>query len=300
MPVIDLRGKRALVAGVSDAGGFGFAIAKALYECGAQVSVASWPPALGIFETMLKRGKFAGAMKLSDGHLAKTDELVFEKIYPMDAAYDTMDDVPDDVKSHKRYAQRGDFSIQGLADNWKKDFGDNSLDVMVHSLANGPEVHLDLLDTSRKGYLAAIGMSTYSLTSLCHRLCPSMNKGGSVLSLSYLAAVQVIHGYGGGMSSAKAALECDTRYLSYQLARKYGLRINTISAGPFLSRAANATGVVGDYIEHYEKHAPLQEKLTQEEVSNFAAFMCSPLASGMTGSVVYVDKGFHTLGMSYG
>jgi len=101
------------------------------------------------------------------------------------------------------------------------------------------------------------------------------------------------------MSSAKAALECDTRYLSYQLGRRYGLRVNTISAGPYASRAANATGMVKDYIEHYEQHAPLQERLTQDEVANFAAFICSPLASGMTGSVVYVDKGFHALGMSY-
>jgi enoyl-[acyl-carrier protein] reductase I len=211
-----------------------------------------------------------------------------------------MEDVPDEVKNDRRYRQRGDFTIQGLADNWKKDFGDGSLDILVHSLANGPEVHLDLLETSRKGYLAALSASTYSLTSLCNRLSPMMNQGGSILSLSYLAAVQVIHGYGGGMSSAKAALECDTRYLSYQLGRRYGLRINTISAGPFLSRAANATGVVGDYIAHYEQHAPLQERLTQEEVANFAAFISSPLASGMTGSVVYVDKGFHALGMSYG
>lgn len=300
MPNIDLRGKRALVAGVADAGGFGFAIARALYECGATVSVASWPPAMGIFEKMLERGKFDEARQLGKDHLAATDQLEFEKIYPLDAMYDTMDDVPEEVKTNKRYASRGDFTMTGLADSWKKDFGDGSLDILVHSLANGPEVHLDLIETSRKGYLAALSASTYSLTGLCNKMCPLMNRGGSILSLSYLAAVQVIHGYGGGMSSAKAALECDTRYLSYQLGRRYGLRINTISAGPFLSRAANATGVVGDYIEHYEQHAPIQEKLTQEEVSNFAAFISSPLASGMTGSVVYVDKGFHALGMSYG
>ncbi len=299
MPTIDLRGKRALVAGVADATGFGFSIARALYECGAKVSVASWPPAMGIFEKMLERGKFDEDRKLSEGHLAETDMLQFEKIYALDAAFDVMEDVPEEVKSNKRYAERGDFTIQGLAQSWKSDFGDGSLDILVHSLANGPEVHLDLIETSRKGYLAALGTSAYSLTSLCHHLCPMMNKGGSILSLSYLAAAQVIHGYGGGMSSAKAALECDTRYLSYQLGRRYGLRVNTISAGPYASRAANATGIIQEYIQHYEQHAPLQERLTQEEVANFAAFISSPLASGMTGSVVYVDKGFHALGMSY-
>ena len=300
MPTIDLRGKRALVAGVADAGGFGFAIAKALYECGAKVSVASWPPAMGIFEKMWARGKFDEARKLAPGHLAETDMVEFEKIYPLDALYDSMEDVPEDVKSNKRYAERGDFTISGLAENWKNDFGDASLDILVHSLANGPEVHLDLIETSRKGYLAALSASSYSLVSMCNKLCPLMNQGGSVLSLSYLAAQQVIHGYGGGMSTAKAALECDTRYLSYQLARRYGLRINAISAGPFASRAANATGVIKEYIDHYKEHAPLREELTQEEVANFAAFISSPLGSGMTGTVVMVDKGFHALGMSYG
>lgn len=300
MPRIDLRGKRALVAGVGDAGGFGFAIAKALYECGATVCVASWPPAMGIFEKMLARGKFDDARKLEDSHLAKTDLLEFERIYPLDALFDTMEDVPEEVRTNKRYIERGDFSIQGLANRLHADFGSGSLDILVHSLANGPEVHLDLIDTSRKGYLAALSASAYSLTSLCRRLCPMMNRGGSILSLSYLAAVQVIHSYGGGMSSAKAALESDTRYLSYQLGRRYGVRINTISAGPFASRAANATGMVGDYIAHYKQHAPLQEELTQAEVANFAAFISSPLASGMTGTVVYVDKGFHALGMSNG
>jgi enoyl-[acyl-carrier protein] reductase I len=299
MPTIDLRGKRALIAGVADAGGFGFAIARALYECGAKVSVASWPPAMGIFEKMLERGKFDEDRKLSPGHLAETEMLEFETIYPLDAAFDTMDQVPDDLKANKRYASRGDFSVQGLADRFTADFGEDSLDIFVHSLANGPEVHLDLIETSRKGYLAALGTSAYSLTSLCSRLRPNLRHGSSVLSLSYLAAVQVIHGYGGGMSSAKAALECDTRYLAYQLGRSNKIRVNTISAGPFLSRAANATGVVGDYIEHYKQHAPIQESLTQEEVANFAAFISSPLASGMTGTVVYVDKGFHSLGMSY-
>lgn len=295
MPTIDLRGKRALVAGVSDAGGFGFSIARALAECGATVSVASWPPALGIFETMLRRGKFDDARQLSGGGL-----LEFEKVYPLDAAFDTMDDVPADVRENKRYNERGDFTIQGLAEQFQRDFGTGSLDILVHSLANGPEVAKDVLDTSRKGYLAAVGVSAYSLVSMVSRLGPLMNRGGSVLSLTYLAAAQVIPGYGGGMSSAKAALECDTRYLAYQAGRRFGVRVNAISAGPVATRAASATGVIEGYIEHYEQHAPLQEKLTQEEVSNVAAFMASPLASGMTGAVVYVDKGFHAMGMSYG
>jgi enoyl-[acyl-carrier protein] reductase I len=295
MPTIDLRGKRALVCGVADATGFGFSIAKALAECGAQVSVASWPPAMGIFETMWRRGKMDEARTMENGQLFD-----FEKVYPLDAAYDVMEDVPEEVRTNKRYAERGDYTIQGLADNWKRDFGDKSLDVLVHSLANGPEVHKDVIDTSRKGYLAALSVSAYSMVSMMSRLGPLMNRGGCALSLTYLAAQQVIHGYGGGMNSAKAALESDTKYLAYQCARRFGVRVNTISAGPFASRAANATGIIKEYIDHYAVHAPLQERLTQEEVSNVAAFLASPLASGITGTTVFVDKGFHAMGMSYG
>lgn len=295
MTTIDLRGKRALIAGVADATGFGFAIAKALAACGAEVTVASWPPAMGIFETMLARGKLDEARKLPDGSL-----LTFSKIYPLDAAYDTMDDVPDEVKSNKRYAERGDFTVHGLVENWKKDFGDDSLDIFVHSLANGPEVAKDVIDTSRKGYLAAVSVSAYSMVGMVQQFAPMMRKGGSALSLTYLAAQQVIPGYGGGMNSAKAALESDTKYLAYQAGRRYGIRVNTISAGPFASRAASATGIIKQYIEHYEEHAPLQERLTQEEVANVATFVSSPLASGITGTTVFVDKGFHAMGMSYG
>jgi len=295
MTAIDLKGKRALVAGVSDVTGFGFAIAKSLAECGAEVCVASWPPAMGIFETMLRRGKMDEARQLEGGGM-----LDFAKIYPLDATYDTLEDVPDDVKENKRYSERGDFTIQGLADSWKADFGGDSLDILVHSLANGPEVAKDVIDTSRKGYLAAVGVSAYSMVSMVSKFGPMMRKGGSATSLTYLAAQQVIPGYGGGMSSAKAALECDTKYLAYQAGRRYGIRVNTISAGPFKSRAASATGIIVGYIEHYAEHAPLQQKLTQEEVSNVAAFISSPLASGITGTVLFVDKGFHAMGMSYG
>ncbi|HEX9618555.1 MAG TPA: enoyl-[acyl-carrier-protein] reductase [Polyangiaceae bacterium] len=288
---IDLRGRRALVAGVADGGGFGFAIARALAEAGASVCVATWPPALNIFQALVRRGKLDEGRRLSDGKLFD-----FEKIYPLDAAYDTLDQAPEAVRQNKRYEGRGDFSIQGLANALVEDFGEKPLDVVVHSLANGPEVEKDLIDTSRAGYLAAVSVSAYSLVGMVRTFCPLMRPGGAFLSLTYLAAERVVPGYGGGMSSAKAALESDTRFLSLEAGRRYGVRINTISAGPFASRAASATGIIGGVIEHYRRNSPLPEDLRAEEVANTAAFLLSPLATGITGSTVYVDKGYHVMG----
>jgi enoyl-[acyl-carrier protein] reductase I len=291
MLAIDLRGKRALVAGVADDGGFGFAIAKSLAEAGATICVGTWPPAFGIFKTMLERGKFADSLPLSDGRT-----LAFERIYPLDADYDTLADVPAEVKDSKRYREHGDFTIDGLRARLVADFGEQPLDIVVHSLANGPEVKKPLLETSRKGYLAAVGVSAYSYTSLVQRLGPLVRPGGSFLALTYLAAERVVPGYGGGMSSAKAALESDTRLLAFEAGRKWGHRVNVLSAGPFASRAASAIGFIDKMIEYCKVNSPLPEALTAREVGDTAAFLLSPLGSGITGATVYVDKGYHAMG----
>jgi len=285
---IDLTGKRALVAGVADDAGFGFAIAKALAEAGASVSVGTWPPALNIFMNLLER-KMDESRKLSSGKL-----LQFEKIYPLDASFDTLADAPEDIRSNKRYKDTGDFSIDGI----ESDFGKSSVDIVVHSLANGPEVKKPLLETSRSGYLTALSVSAYSLTSMVARLAPLMRKGGSFLSLTYMASERVIPGYGGGMSSAKAALESDTRVLAFEAGRKYGVRVNAISAGPLASRAASAIGIIEKMVEYCADNSPLPEPLQAEEVGNAAAFLSSPLAAGITGTVLYVDKGYHAMGMA--
>ncbi|HMJ11809.1 MAG TPA: SDR family oxidoreductase, partial [Polyangiaceae bacterium] len=164
------------------------------------------------------------------------------------------------------------------------------------SLANGPEVAKPLIETSRAGYLSALSVSAYSLVSMLRHLGPLFRPGASVLSLTYLASERVIAGYGGGMSSAKAALESDTRVLAFESGRRWGARVNTISAGPYASRAASVTGIIQEIIEYYAKNSPLTEALTPEEVANVAAFLASPLASGITGATVYVDKGYHVMG----
>lgn len=288
---IDLRGRRALVAGVADDQGFGFAIAKRLAEAGASVCVGTWPPALNIFNTMLRRGKLDESRELSDGSM-----LELERIYPLDAAYDSYDDVPQEIRDNRRYRDCGDFSIAGIADRLTADFGDAPVDIVVHSLANGPEVQNDLVDTSRQGYLAAVSVSAYSMVSMVRQLGPSMNPGGAFLCMTYMASERVIPGYGGGMSSAKAALESDTRVLAFEAGRRWGVRVNALSAGPWASRAASAIGVIGDMIRYTSENAPLPENVSASEIGSTATFLLSPLASGITGTTMYVDKGFHVMG----
>ncbi|KAJ6934701.1 hypothetical protein NC651_009641 [Populus alba x Populus x berolinensis] len=287
---IDLRGKRAFIAGVADDNGYGWAIAKSLAASGAEILVGTWVPALNIFETSLRRGKFDKSRVLPDGSL-----MDITKVYPLDAVFDNPEDVPEDVKTNKRYAGSSKWTVQEVAESVKQDFG--SIDILVHSLANGPEVSKPLLETSRKGYLAAISASSYSYVSLLKHFLPIMNPGGSSISLTYIASERIIPGYGGGMSSAKAALESDTRVLAFEAGRKNRIRVNTISAGPLGSRAAKAIGFIDTMIEYSLANAPLQKELSADEVGNAAAFLASPLASAVTGTVMYVDNGLNTMGV---
>lgn len=287
---IDLRGKRAFIAGVADDNGYGWAIAKSLAAAGAEILLGTWVPALNIFETSLRRGKFDESRVLPDGSLME-----ITKVYPLDAVYDNPDDVPEDVKSNKRYAGSSKWTVKEVAECVKQDFG--SIDILVHSLANGPEVTKPLLETSRHGYLAALSASSYSYVSLLQHFLPIMNPGGASISLTYIASERIIPGYGGGMSSAKAALESDTKVLAFEAGRKRRIRVNTISAGPLRSRAAKAIGFIDMMIDYSLENAPLQKELTSEEVGNAAAFLASPLASAITGAVVYVDNGLNAMGV---
>ncbi|KAL1831971.1 hypothetical protein ACET3Z_001622 [Daucus carota] len=287
---IDLRGKRAFIAGVADDNGYGWAIAKSLAAAGAEILVGTWVPALNIFETSLRRGKFDESRVLPDGSLME-----ITKVYPLDAVFDNLEDVPEEIKANKRYAGSSKWTVQEVAESVKEDFG--SIDILVHSLANGPEVTKPLLETSRKGYLAAVSASSFSYISLLKNFIPIMNPGGSSISLTYIASERIIPGYGGGMSSAKAALESDTRVLAFEAGRKRKIRVNTISAGPLRSRAAKAIGFIDMMIDYSLENAPLQKELSAEEVGNTAAFLASPLASAITGAVIYVDNGLNTMGV---
>ena len=261
---LDLTGKRAFVAGVGDDRGYGWGIVRALIQAGALVRVGTWPPVLNIFHKSIARGKF-------DMSLPGGGEIEFEKVHPMDAAFDTPEDVPEEIREDKRYRDLTGYTIQEVADSLRDELGESCLDIVVHALANGPEVKKPLVDTSRAGYLAAVSASAYSMVSMVQRFGPLMREGGAVVSLTYLAGERVVPGYGGGMSSAKAALESDTRTLAFEAGRRWGIRVNTISAGPLASRAA--------------------------DVGHAAVFLCSPLGAAITGETLHVDMGYHAMGM---
>ncbi len=291
MTKIDLKGKRAFIAGIGDDQGYGWAIAKALAEAGAEIIIGTWTPLLRIFTTAWAQGKFDESRKLSNGKLME-----YTKLYALDAAFDKPEDVPQEIRENKRYQDAAGYTISEVAAAIAKDFG--KIDIFVHSLANAPEVKKPLLETSRPGYLAAMSSSAYSFISLLAHLGPHFNEGGSALSLTYIASERVIPGYGGGMSSAKAALESDTRTLAWEAGRKWQLRVNTISAGALGSRAAKAIGFIEKMINYATVNAPLTKEMYAEEVGNSAAFLLSPLASAITGVTLYVDNGMHVMGMS--
>ncbi len=288
---IDLRGKRAFIAGIGDDQGYGWAIAKALAEAGCEIIIGTWTPLLRIFTMAWQQGKFDESRKLSNGKLME-----YAKLYALDASFDKPEDVPQDIRENKRYADAAGYTISEVAASIAKDFG--TIDILIHALANAPEVKKPLLETSRAGYLAATSSSAYSFVSLLAHLGPHMTPGGSAISLTYMASERVIPGYGGGMSSAKAALESDTRTLAWEAGRKWGLRVNTISAGALPSRAAKAIGFIEKMIAYGKMNAPLAKEMSAEDVGQGAAFLASPLASAITGVTLYVDNGMHAMGLA--
>lgn len=283
--------KKAFIAGIGDDNGYGWAIAKALAEQGVEIIVGTWTPILKIFTTSLENGKFDESRKLSNGQLME-----FSKIYALDAAFDTPEDVPEEIRTNKRYAAASQYTISEVAAQVEKDFG--KIDYFVHSLANAPEVKNDLLETSRQGYLQAFSSSAYSLISCVRYFGPVMTEGGSVVSLTYIASERAVPGYGGGMSSAKAALESDTRTLAFEAGRKFKIRINTISAGPLKSRAAKAIGLIDRMVDYSEANAPLQRPLQATDVGSAAVFLLSDNARAVTGTTLYVDNGLHAMAVA--
>jgi enoyl-[acyl-carrier protein] reductase I len=290
---LDLSGKVALVTGVGDNVGFAWHIAKALQAAGARLLLAVHPRLMGIVENILVRDADADTRVLPFGQ----GDLKVEKLLACDVSFDTMADVDEKTRNDKRWMKHGDFSIQGLMSGIKS--VTDTVDILIHSIAFSPEITNKAVDTSRAAYLTALSISAYSLTALLRAATPFMENrpdGAAAVGLTYIGGDRVVPHYGGGMSSAKAALQMDAKQLASNLGPKK-IRVNLISAGPYASRAARAIGDIDQMIRYAAERAPLQRGVEAEEVANATAFLCSPLASAITGEVMYVDCGYNVMGV---
>jgi enoyl-[acyl-carrier protein] reductase I len=294
---LDFAGKLALVTGVGDDLGFAWHIAKALNAAGARLAFATHPRLVNVVENILERDQDAKSRVLPFG----AGNLKVEKVYACDVSYDTMDDADETARADRRFAKMveryADFSIKGLTEHLTKDFG--AVDILIHSIAFSPEIKNKAVATSRKAYQIALGVSAYSLTALLRSLEPLMENreaGACAVALSYLGGDRVVPHYGGGMSTAKAALQIDAKQLAHNLGPK-NIRVNVISAGPYASRAASAIGDIDEMINYAAQRSPLPRAIRAEEVANATVFLCSPLASAITGHVLYVDCGYNVMGV---
>jgi len=292
---IDFSGKVALVTGVGDNESFAWFIAKALNAAGATIVLASHPRVVGIVDSFLTRESDRESRQLPYG----AGELKVAKLVPCDASFDTMADVPNEILTDRRYAKFADYSIDGMVKAVGAEFG--GIDMLIHSIAFSREITKSAKETSRKGYMEALGISAYSLTSLMRSAEPFMADrpgGASAVGLTYVGGDRVVPYYGGGMSTAKAALQLDAKQLASNLGPK-NIRVNLISAGPYASRAARAIrpGEMEKSIDYAAGRSPIPKPITPEQVADATVYLCSGLASGVTGQILYADNGYNIMGV---
>lgn len=189
-----------------------------------------------------------------------------------------------------------DAEIDSLMQHAQKEFG--RLDFLVHSLAFAPREELagQFMNTTRQGFAVALDISAYSLVAVTRAALPLMTEGGSIVTLTYLGSERVVPHYN-VMGVAKAALECTVRYLAHDLGPK-NIRVNAISAGPIKTLAARGVSGISKMIDHHREFAPLRRATEQGEVGDTALFLVSSLGRGITGEVVYVDGGYHIMGLT--
>jgi enoyl-[acyl-carrier protein] reductase I len=255
-----LNGKRALIIGVASNRSIAWGIAKAMRREGAELA----------FTYQNERFK--------------------DRVGDLGAELGSEICIPCEVSSDQEIQQ----VFERLHDYWEH------LEIVVHAVAYAPREQLEgeYLDTvTREGFRIAHEISSYSFSALANAARPMMQgRHGALLTLSYLGAVRAMPHYN-VMGLAKASLEANVRYMAQSLGPE-GIRVNAISAGPIRTLAASGIAGFRRFLDHVEKTAPLRRNVTIDEVGNVAAFLCSDLASGITGEITYVDCGFNTVGMS--
>jgi enoyl-[acyl-carrier protein] reductase I len=288
--MIDLRSKTALVTGVADNIGFGWHIAKTLQAAGATVVLSCHPRVRSMLERFLTKDKYQESRALPFNKGIFTPAAIIS----CDVSMDTAQDLSAELLAQKCY-EDNNASIADLMEQMET--VSHSLDILIHSIAFSPEVSKSHLQVSRSTYLKTMSVSSYSLIALTRAALPLMqNRRASIVGLTYLASKKVVPFYGGGMASAKAALECDARNLSWFIG-EMGHRINMVSAGPYASRAAKSIGNIETMIDVTAARSPLRRAIIPQDVANATLFLCSDLSTMITGEVLHVDAGYHVMGV---
>jgi enoyl-[acyl-carrier protein] reductase I len=254
-----LQGKRALVVGVASDRSIAWGIAAAMAREGAEIAYTYQNDKL---------------KQRVEELAAQTNSRI---VLPLDVAED----------------REIDAVVTTLGKEW------GQIDVIAHSVAFAPREQLSgsYVDTvTRDGFRTAQDISSYSFVALAKAARPMFRQGSAMLTVSYLAAVRTIPNYN-VMGPAKASLEANVRFMAADLGPS-GIRVNCISAGPIKTLAAAGIGGMRIMLHYMERTAPLRRGVTIDEVGDAAAFLCSDLASGVTGEVLYVDGGYHVIGMS--
>ncbi len=254
-----MKGKRGLIVGVANNKSIAYGIARACYEQGAELAFTY------LNDALKKRVEPIAA------------EFGSDMVYPLDVSK------PEE--------------FEALAENIKKRWG--TFDFVVHAVAFAPKDSLSkpFVQTTKDAFSIAMNISVYSLVELTRCMLPMLNPGASILTLSYFGAEKYIPNYN-VMGVAKAALEASVRYLAVDLGYPKGIRVNAISAGPIKTLAASGIGDFRFILKWNEANAPLGRNITIDEVGNSAMYLLSPLASGVTGEVHYVDAGYNIMGMA--
>ena len=254
-----LQGKRALIVGAASDRSIAWGLAKAMHREGAEIAFTYQT------EKLKSRVEKLGS------------QVDCDIILPLD--------VSDDKQIEDVFVRLDDY--------W------DGLDIIVHSVAFAPREELagNYLDVvTREGFLTAQDISSYSFVALAKAGREKMQgRNGALLTLSYLGAVRAIPNYN-AMGVAKASLEANVRYLAQALGPE-GTRVNGISAGPIKTLAAAGIGNFRKMLDYYERNAPMGRGVTIDEVGNAGAFLCSDLASGITGEITYVDAGFSVVAL---